>query len=454
MNKNGQTDPLPLATATGDTPALPSNPLTEFERHLSARKIIPENQLRYYMKWAGEFLRTCGGPAKATPDDIPVFAESLRLLPRIQEWQVVQAENAARLLLQMLHPTTEETPLQDRPATTGDSGDDKTDTWEGAIEVMRKRFRVLHYSENTDKTYTPWIHRFREFVDHDGPGESTARDAKDFLTHLALRERVSASAQNQAFNALLYFFRHSLRKDLSGLADTVRARRRKPLPVVLGRDEVRRLLQAMTGTTRLMAQLVYGSGIRSRECVTLRVQDFDFERRQLVVRAGKGDKDRVTLLPRALHEPLRAHLERVRRLHGRDLAEGYGTVWLPDALDRKLPGAPTDWRWQYAFPSSTLAEDERDKVVRRFHMSRDTLRKAIQDAARRAGIAKRVGTHTLRHTFATHLLEDGVNIRIIQDLLGHRHVETTMIYTHVMQKSIDGVRSPLDAMGPVESRGS
>jgi integron integrase len=318
---------------------------------------------------------------------------------------------------------------------------------------MRERFRVLHYSENTDRTYTPWIRRFQEFVDRDDPATSTARDAKDFLTHLALRERVSASAQNQAFNALLYFFRHALRKDIAGLADTVRARRRKPLPVVLSRDEVRRLLQAMTGTTRLMAQLVYGSGIRSRECVTLRVQDFDFERRQLVVRAGKGDKDRVTLLPQALHDPLRAHLERVRRLHGRDLAEGHGTAWLPDALGRKLPGAPTDWRWQYAFPSSTRAEDERDGVIRRFHMSRSTLRKAIQAAAQQAGIVKRVGTHTLRHSFATHLLEDGVNIRVIQDLLGHRQVETTMIYTHVMQKNIDGVRSPLDAMEPAGSRG-
>ena len=422
--------------------------LGDFEKYLAEHKLVQPLHIRYYLKWADRFLRHCGGPEKVSRDEIPIFTETLRRSPRIEDWQVKQAENAARLYLQMAAPPPAAAESKASPPDEDEDADPAPDSWEQAVDAMQRRFRVLHYSVNTDKTYTPWVWKFREFVGKEDPNEATPQDAKHFLTHLALHDRVSASYQNQAFNALLFFFRFVIKRDLAGLADTIRARRRKPLPVVLSRDEIRSLFKMMGGTTHLMARLVYGSGIRSRECVGLRVQDLDFARQQLVVRAGKGDKDRSTLLPRSLHEPLRAHLERVRKIHREDLAHGYGEVCLPDALGRKFPGAGKEWIWQYVFPSATLGADERSGTIRRFHMSRSTLRKAIQAAARHAGIPKRVGTHTLRHSFATHLLEDGVNIRIIQDLLGHRNIETTMIYTHVMQRNIDGVQSPLDAMAP------
>lgn len=312
---------------------------------------------------------------------------------------------------------------------------------------MRYRLDVQHYSPKTGETYLYWADRFQEYLDRPEPAGLGSENAKDFMTHLALHERVSASSQNQAFNAILFFFRHALQTDLSGLGDTIRARRKKTLPVVLSRDEVRRLLKAMGGGMKhLMASLIYGTGLRLMECVCLRVQDLDFEQRQVFVRSGKGDKDRTTLLPQALVEPIQSHLARVKKTHDTDLASGLGEVYLPDAIGRKYPNAGKDWRWQYVFPTKTLMEDPNDGVIRRNHVAENTLQKAVAVATQEARILKRAGVHTLRHSFATHLLEDGVNVRIIQDLLGHRHIETTMIYTHVMQKNIDGVKSPLDAM--------
>ena len=433
-------------------PTLASPPLADFEKYLAEHKLVQPPHVRYYVRWADRFLRHCGGAAMVTKDEIPTFTGTLRRTPRIEDWQVRQAENAAKLYLQMISPIQAE-PGSEAARTDEDRHDEPApDTWEHAVEMMQRRFRILHYSVNTERTYIPWVWKFQEFVGKENPNEATPQDAKHFLTHLALHDRVSASYQNQAFNALLFFFRFVIRRNIAGLADTVRARRRKPLPVVLSRDEIRCLFKMMGGTSGLMARLVYASGIRSRECVGLRVQDLDFSQRQLIVRAGKGDKDRSTLLPRSLHEPLRTHLERVRKLHLQDLSHGYGEVCLPDALSRKYPNAGKEWIWQYVFPAATLGADERTNTIRRFHASRSTLRKAIQTAACHARIPKRVGTHTLRHSFATHLLEDGVNIRIIQDLLGHRNIETTMIYTHVMRRNINGVTSPLESMTPEEEK--
>jgi integron integrase len=311
---------------------------------------------------------------------------------------------------------------------------------------MEREMQVKRYSPETLRSYLGWVYRFQEYTRDTSLDTLGPPDVKNFLTHLALVLNVSASSQNQAFNALLYLFRHILKRDFSGIEESVRARRRETLPVVLSKDEVRRVLSKMWGTCRLMAQLVYGSGIRLNECVQLRVQDLDFDQKRLLVRSGKGAKDRSTLLPQSLYEPLKKHLARVRELHAQDLSHGYGEVYLPDAIARKYPNAAREWQWQYVFPSSVLAVDHTCGKIRRYYTAKTTLQRAVAAAARMAGLAKRVGVHTMRHSFATHLLEDGTNIRVIQELLGHNDVRTTMIYTHVKLQDQGGPHSPLDEM--------
>jgi integron integrase len=265
-----------------------------------------------------------------------------------------------------------------------------------------------------------------------------------FLTDLAVNGRVSASTQNQALCALLFLYEHVLGRPLDRIGGVVRADRPKRLPVVLTRSEVRRLLGQLDGTYRLMGELMYGSGLRLLECLRLRVKDLDFERGEITVREGKGGKDRVTMLPVAVRPAVLAHLGRVKHLHERDLAAGFGRVHLPHALDRKFPAAAAEFRWQYVFPSVKLSVDPRSGVKRRHHAHESAISKAITAAVRAAGLDKRATSHSLRHSFATHLLEDGYDIRTVQELLGHEDVSTTMIYTHVLAKGGKGVTSPLD----------
>ncbi len=323
---------------------------------------------------------------------------------------------------------------------------------EGAItEKVRRIMRLRHYSLRTEQTYLQWIHRFIEHLRGTGPAQVEVPEAGDgevraFLSHLALRGGVAASTQNQAFNALLFLFKEVLGAAPGDWSGTVRAKRGLRLPVVLTPEEVRLLFAHMEGKPLLMAQLLYGGGLRLMELMRLRVHDLDFSASTVTVRAGKGDKDRTTLLPRTLHGPLKRHLEAVRALHEADLAAGYGEAPLPDALDRKYPNALKAWGWQYVFPSSKLSVDPRSGKVRRWHGSEKTLQTAVAGAARRAGIVKHATVHTLRHSFATHLLMNGVNLREIQELLGHRSVETTKIYTHVMRTMASAPRSPLDAL--------
>jgi integron integrase len=312
------------------------------------------------------------------------------------------------------------------------------------IERLSHEIRVRGYSIRTEQTYALWVRRFLAFSRPAGVDGMTAGEVKRFLVHLAVERNVAASTQNLALTALSFFFGQVLGRPLGDLGDFARAKRPKRLPVVLSPREVRLLLDQVEGVYGLMARLLYGTGMRLMECVRLRVQDVDFDYGRIVVRDGKGRKDRVVPLPESLVDALRSQLARARALHEADRREGLGEVWLPDALSVKYPGAGREWRWQFVFPSGRLSVDPRSGVMRRHHVHENGLQKAVKRAADELGLPKRVSTHALRHSFATHLLEGGYDIRTVQELLGHADVSTTMIYTHVLNKPGVGVVSPLD----------
>jgi len=312
------------------------------------------------------------------------------------------------------------------------------------LDRVKDAIRIRHYSLRTEQSYVGWVRRFILFNNKRHPQEMGAAEVKAFLTHLAVRENVAASTQNQALNALFFLYKQVLGIDLAELDDVVRAKKPQKVPQVLTREEAHRLLACMSGTPWLMASLLYGAGLRLLECLRLRVQDVDFDYRQITVRRGKGDKDRRTMLPQVLLAPLRRQVELVHQLHQRDLVDGFGRVYLPEALAKKYPAAPAEFGWQYLFPASKLAVDPRSGETRRHHLDESVLQGAVKKAVRTAGIHKPASCHTLRHSFATHLLEDSYDIRTVQELLGHQDVRTTMIYTHVLNKGGQGVRSPLD----------
>ena len=315
------------------------------------------------------------------------------------------------------------------------------------LEQMRDALRTRHYSIRTETSYLDWAKRFILFHHKRHPETMGASEITAFLTHLAVNGNVAASTQTQALSAILFLYRYVLQQDIDERIDLVRAKKPERLPVVLTKDEVQAVLRQMSGDHQLMTKLLYGSGLRLMECVRLRVKDMDFAQHQIVVREGKGMKDRVTMLPDQLREPLQAQLARAKQLHQSDLEKGYGAVYLPFALERKYPNAHKEWPWQYVFPSDRLAPDPRSPgVIRRHHIDESGLQKAVRRAARQAGIAKPVGPHTFRHSFATHLLESGYDTRsgTVQELLGHADVRTTMIYTHVLNRGGLAVKSPLD----------
>ncbi len=313
------------------------------------------------------------------------------------------------------------------------------------MDQVRQVLRYYHYAYRTETSYCDWIVRFIRF--HGAKRhlrEMGKEEIEAFLSHLATREKVSASTQRQALNAIIFLYRYVLLQPVEGEIAQVRAKRHPNVPVVMTQGEVKKVLDEMSGTHLLMAKMLYGCGMRLMECVRLRVQDLDFERKSVYVREAKGGKGRRTLFPKAVRDEMKRHLERVQRLHQEDLEKGFGEVHMPEALARKYPKAGREFRWQYVFPSKTLSVDPRTGVTRRHHVLESGLQKAVKTAVNRAGIMKRVSCHTFRHCFATHLLENGVNIRMVQELMGHADVKTTEIYTHVMQKNLDAVASPLD----------
>jgi integron integrase len=305
--------------------------------------------------------------------------------------------------------------------------------------------RARNYSHRTEEAYVCWIRRFIRFHGRRHPAKLGESHVREFLNDLAVEREVSASTQNQALSAVLFLYKDVLGRDVSWIRGIVRPKKPKRLPTVLSRDEARAVLQELRGTRRLMAGLLYGSGLRLTECLELRVKDIDLERDHILVRGGKGDKDRVTLLPQSLKPPLERHMRRLRALHKQDVADRV-PVAMPVALARKLPSAGLEWSWAYVFPSKSRTADEVSGKVCRQHVHESVLQRAVKEAARRSGVAKRVTCHTFRHSFATHLLESGCNIRMIQKLLGHKDLRTTMVYTHVASGNKLGVQSPIDLL--------
>ena len=460
------TDPLQIAEPQ---PPGQVSRWQQYIRLLSVHK-VPEKAQRYYVKHAEDLIRE----SDRTPllhlrrDVVESFLKKRADNPRLQDWQVQQCVDAIRLLLvELAHaPVCAEI---DWDAWSGGARGLEPDhatlarnqsvaqavvreaekkgvlDQREALEQLVMEIRVRHYSIRTEKTYLNWAVRFFAFCKPGPQITPTTEQVQRFLRYLAVERKVSASTQNQALNALAFLYGKVFQTPLGDL-DFPRARRPKRLPVVLTRAEVADFLGAMEGVYELMAGLMYGTGIRLMECCRLRVMDVDFGNHQIVVRNGKGNKDRVVPLPNRYSETLSIHLEQRQSVHRQDVAQGHGAAWLPPALLRKFPKAAQQWMWQYVFASSRISSDPRDDVFRRHHIHETSLQKAIGAAARRAGISKRVNSHALRHSFATHLLESGYDIRTVQELLGHADVSTTMIYTHVLNRPGVSIESPVDQL--------
>ena len=413
--------------------------LPEFQEFLKSRKMAPETNIPWYAVWVKKFLEFLN---KNEPGDIKLisngFLDSLRSGGIYSDWQIRQAENAITLYLEHFEGNSEMRTLYQIEA--------KKFTPESALGEMKRLIRLKHYSYSTERTYLDWAKRFFAYLVETKQSEPSQKDVKNFLSYLAIKQKVASSTQNQAFNALLFLFRDVLQKDFQDFGTAVRAKRGKRLPVVLSVDEVKLLFENLSGQGLLIAQLLYGSGLRLMECARLRVKDIDYNAQKIIVRGAKGDNDRATVLPMFVQDSLRTHLEGVKKLHEKDLSEGHGEVYLPGALDRKYPNAGREWPWQYAFPANKLSVDPRSGKVRRHHISDKLIQSAIKNAVLKSSIVKHATVHTLRHSFATHMLMNGVNIREVQELLGHKNVETTMIYTHVMRDMKYAPMSPLDVM--------
>jgi integron integrase len=412
---------------------------------------IPADRVPEYQRWVAVYLeqRKAAAAGQTGPFAGP-FLESLG--PKVEKWQLAQARRAVQLHWYFKQRTTDGLAIDkgSKPPLAANQPPNPTpalSAYDVAIlKELQRVIRLHHLSYRTEKTYKSWAVRFLLFARNRKGSPPTQDHLQYFLSHLAVEKKVSASTQKLAFNALLYLFRNVTAVPIRGLECVVRARSGKRLPVVLTMEEVRRVLAQMQGTDRLMASIIYGAGLRLEECLSLRIKDVDFGRSCLTIHCGKGNKDRETVLPGKLVDALRAHLEDVRALHESDREKNLPGVFLPGALDQKFTAAGKQWSWFWVFPSKKLSIDPRSREVRRYHAYPATFQNAFKLAVARAGIVKHATVHTLRHSFATHLVEKGYDIRTIQELLGHTDVSTTMIYTHVASRNKLGVTSPADAL--------
>lgn len=409
--------------------------LDRYRDYLLKEVKVEKKYVPYYIKWVSnciDFLKVDSG-VRIANDDRLKFLEHLS--NRFEDWQVRQADYSIKLYNHFL--------FKQKEKITKDLKDKKL--WDRVEKLTVKALRLRHLSYRTEQTYIGWVKRFRIFVGERSPSELSGVELQDFLTHLAVDKRVSPSTQNQALNALVFLFKNVLKKDVSIYIDAIRAKERRRLPVVLSRKEVKEVLSLIEGEQKLMASLMYGCGLRVSECVRLRIQDIDLEQNIITIRAGKGKKDRVALVPESLKDDLIEQFERARALYDEDRKKDLPGVYLPGALERKYPKAGKEWGWFWLFPARALSVDPVTNRVRRHHVHPATVQRAVREAVKKAGITKKATAHTLRHSFATHLLEDGYDIRTVQELLGHKNLNTTMIYTHVAKRNIMGVRSPLDS---------
>jgi len=440
--------------------------MKSFEEFLSEKGDVPEDSWPYYVRWVWMFSSFAAADLELPPGaraepyrasgivrglpgtklsiPAPPTVEQIRRFLAIVEkwyeaWQIRQARHALQLYSYYL---TRMKPRETTPLPNAGAAD-----WGAAESVIMRLMRLQHYSPKTEKSYLFWVRRFRGYVGSKQPRSLTADDLRSFLSHLAVEDKVAAATQKLAFNAVLFLFRNVLSLEVAGLASVVPSHVPRRLPVVLTPDELRKVFAGLEGVYRLMAMLIYGSGLRLQECLSLRTKDIDFARKCITIRCGKGGKDRQTVLPESTLAELTKHLSRVRELFDRDRRSGVEGVVLPGALERKLPGAGKEWRWYWVFPAPRLSVDPRTRAVRRFHLYPTTLQRAFRDAVQASGIVKHATVHTLRHSFATHLIENGYDIRTIQELMGHADVSTTMIYTHVASRNKLGVASPADALG-------
>ncbi len=407
--------------------------LVDYKNYIVSNGFVSESKSDYYVNWVKRFLRL-NLPAKLSHSEkLRQFEESL-LVDNVADWQLIQARHAVELYLNMFLSH-----IEAKRATS-------TPLLESLLRELRNTLRVKHYAYRTEQTYVDWVKRYFDFCTVKGLDMKADVNVKLFLTELAVKNKVAAGTQNQAFNALLFLFRYIFELDLDNIKDTVRAKGKRHIPVVLSLEEVKLLISVLDGTERLIVELIYGTGLRVSELTRLRVMDIDFANGIVRVVDGKGGKDRAVPLPHSLEDRLRQHLAKVKELHNQDLAIGFGEVWLPPALARKYRNAGREWQWQYLFPSAKLSTDPRSGKTRRHHILDNTVQRIVKKAVRRTSIDKKVTVHTLRHSFATHLLMHGVNIREIQELLGHKNLETTMIYTHVVRELSTVPTSPLDLL--------
>jgi len=368
------------------------------------------------------------------------------LMDRFQDWQIDQAVSAVKQYKYFMDRFNHDERIGKQPVVRNTHHPDAQD-WISARKNMLEMLRLRHRSYQTEKSYLRWLDSFARFLKNRPHQNLTEQDLRSFLTYLAVEKRISVSTQNQAFNALLFFYRNVLEKDIENMEDTIRSKIPTRLPVVMTKEEIRMVISRLGHPMKLMASLIYGGGLRLNECLSLRVKDVDFSRSSLSIRQGKGGKDRETLLPDGVVPRLKDHLESIRNLYDMDRKEGRPGVALSESLARKYPSAPTEWGWFWVFPSPGLCEDPYTGKLCRFHVHPSSLQRAFRTAVLAAGITKKASVHTLRHSFATHLLESGHDIRTIQELLGHSSVQTTMIYTHVAKKNRLGVISPAENLG-------
>lgn len=416
--------------------------LQKFGEFLLKANLVQEKFGPYFVRWVRWFLKY-GGSSASLAERLDDFRDRLEQSGRWQDWQITQAERAIRVYFVNY---LKQTDWNKRPGSKVWDATGRVDVL-AALAELRVRLRTKHYSYRTESTYIDWARRFFEYATQcqkEARPAIAAETVRDYLAFLALQRNVSASTQNQAFHAILFLCREVLTIDIEGMAAGVRAKRGERLPVVLSVPETVALLEQIAGPSQLMARVIYSGGLRVSECCRLRVKDVDFDNNLLFVRSGKGDKDRRTMLAEGVRAELQAHLQEVRAAYEADRQARLDGVWLPNALDRKYPNAPMEWGWYWVFPSPTLSVDPRAGVVRRHHVGDTVLQKAVREAAQKLGFHKPVSVHTLRHSFATHLLLNGVDIRQIQEYLGHSNVETTMIYTHVVKDFRSPARSPLD----------